>query len=133
MLLIDELKEEHKILLSYLKEANNNFGLNNEISKQKLLLARDLLLNHLKKEDRSLYPVLKKESENNPQLKNYLQTFASEMETITNFVIKFFEKNEKQISPDFSDDLAKISFDLKQRMGREERVLYKEYEKINLG
>ena len=128
--LVDELKDDHKVIVSYLESARNCYGTNPDLARQKLFLAKETLLKHLKKEDEVLYPALNKEGQKNSQLKNYLDVFAKDMEKISALAIKFFEKYKDRISPDFSDDFATISFELKQRIGKEERVLYKEFDKI---
>ena len=119
-LLTEQLKNQHLEIINLLEECKS-CSHDKEKVINKMRSAKTLLLAHLSKEDKELYPVLDKAAESNPELKNYLNVFASEMKTISSFVINFFDKNLETINPELLDDLAKVSFYLKNRIGKEER------------
>ncbi|TAN60490.1 hemerythrin domain-containing protein [bacterium] len=129
--LIEDLKKEHAEVAGLLKEVKR-LGIGSREGKAKLLLAKDGLLSHLKKEDEQLYPVLKKESEKNEELKRTLEIFAHEMEGISGAVLNFFEKYSGSAPSglEFAKDLGGIFVGLETRIRREENILYREYEKI---
>lgn len=129
--LIEDLKKEHAEIVDVLKEVKT-LGIGSKEGKAKLLLAKDGLLSHLKKEDEQLYPVLKKEAEKNPELKRTLDIFAQEMEKISGVVLSFFGKYSGSAPSglEFAKDLGAIFTGLETRIRREENILYREYEKI---
>jgi iron-sulfur cluster repair protein YtfE (RIC family) len=129
--LIEDLKKEHADVAGLLKEVKR-LGIGSREGKAKLLLAKDGLLSHLKKEDEQLYPVLKREAEKNPELKRTLDIFAQEMEKISGVVLSFFEKYSSATTSglEFAKDLGGVFAGLETRIRREENILYKEYEKI---
>lgn len=130
-MLIEDLKKEHAEIVGLLKEIKR-LGIISREGKAKLLLAKDGLLSHLKKEDEQFYPVLKKEAEKNPELKRTLKIFANEMDGISGAVLSFFEKysGSAPSSLEFAKDLGGIFVGLETRIRREEKILYREYERI---
>jgi len=80
--LINDLKEEHSKILDVLNEVRT-IGINKPEAQELLLSAKQALLAHLEKEDEELYPALRKEAENNFELKKDLINFARDMELIT--------------------------------------------------
>ena len=56
--IIDELKDEHSQLAEILREVKK-FGIANPKGKEALIKAKNTLLNHLRKEDLKLYPLLR--------------------------------------------------------------------------
>lgn len=130
-MLIEDLKKEHAEIAGLLKEVKM-LGVGSREGKAKLLLAKEGLLSHLKKEDEQLYPVLKKEAEKSPELKRTLEIFANEMDSISEVVLNFFEKYSGSAPSGigFAKDLGGIFVGLETRIRREENILYREYEKI---
>jgi hypothetical protein len=91
------------------------------------------LLTHIKKEDEQLYPVLKKEAENNKQLESALDLCAIDMENVSRIVLEFFDKYSRRA---FSDTELQREFEnlftaLDKRIKDEEDILYGEYEMMN--
>jgi Hemerythrin HHE cation binding domain len=127
--LIEKLKQDHQDLVSYLTEARK-VGINSEGLK-KLKSAQVALLAHLQHEDIDMYPVLRRAAAKDPHLKKILDTFAKEMEGITQFAFDFFAKYEDGGSGvEFARDFGKLIADLNNRMNREENILYKEFDRI---
>ncbi len=62
--LIDEFKKDHSEIIDTLKEIKE-LGVLSEEGQAKLISAKESLLEHLRKEDELLYPVLRKEAEHN--------------------------------------------------------------------
>ncbi len=131
-ILIEELKKEHLKILASLNEANEIGILSREVQ-VKLLSAKAGLLAHLKKEDEQLYPALRKEAENNKELKNTLDLFAMDMENVTKAAQEFFDKySEGVLDKKFVGEFESLFVALGTRIRNEEDVLYEEYEKLNI-
>ena len=131
LVLIDQLIKEHFKILADLTEANN-LGIITEKGQSKLFSAKADLLEHLKNEDEHLYPVLRKEAENNKNLEIILNTFSNEMEDISISIMKFIDKYSNGVL----DSKYVVSFEsifatLSARIKKEESVIFVEYEKIN--
>lgn len=128
--LVDELKKEHEVIVNVLSKVNR-LGISTKEGQSELINAKKGLLEHLKKEDDLLYPVLHKEAENDESLQRTLKFFATEMEKITVFVLDFFSKYEKGGSGlEFSKDYGRLFSSLQSRINKEESMLYKAYNKI---
>ena len=131
-LLIEELKKEHLKILASLNEANEIGILSREVQ-VKLLSAKAGLLAHLKKEDEQMYPVLRKEAENNEELKNTLDLFAMDMENVSKAAQEFFDKYSVEVlDKKFVGEFESLFVALGTRIENEEDVLYEEYEKLNI-
>ena len=130
--LIDELKNEHELLASNLVSIKSKGSTSTE-SKKELFDAKNMLLNHLKKEDNQLYPILNKAAETNKELKNTLDIFAKDMNGISKTALGFFEKYEKESTGmDFAKDLGLLISALSNRIRKEENILYNKFDEIKL-
>ncbi len=129
--LIDSLEQQHKEIIEKLEEIKVQTLSSNE-KMQKLYEAKNTFLRHLSLEDAKLYPVLTKASERNSSLKRTLEIFAGEMKEITDKVVCFFDnlENLKLDKIDFAKEYGKFYALLKQRIRREENILYEEYKKV---
>lgn len=129
--LVTDLKSDHQALLGLLEKVTN-LKIPRKERVETLMGAKNALLGHLKKESDHLYPALKKFAAQDPKLKATLDTFATEMEGVSKLAIEFFAKhtaaNEVQ-SDEFAKDLGKLIILLKQRISREEAIVYQEYDK----
>lgn len=127
MQLIDELKEEHKALFKLISKIKSSTG--NPASRSGLLLElKTLIMEHLKKEDSRLYPVLN--NSDDEKVKKISYNFTRGMERISTIIIRFFQKHER--NPDdmrFSSDFSKIIQLLKIRIEREEKILFRLYKR----
>ncbi len=129
--LIDQLIKEHSEIFAELNEADN-LGIITKEGQNKLFSTKTDLLVHLKNEDEHLYPVLRKEAENNKHLESILNSFSSEMENISESAMKFFDKyTNRVIDSKYVESFETIFAILSARMKKEESILFAEYEKIN--
>ena len=128
-LLINQLKDDHKQIATLLNEVNQ-LGISSQKGQEKLISAKNLLIAHLQREDKELYPVLHKLALGNNELKSNIAVFAKDMKAITDVALQFFSKYEKGGSGvDFGREYGKLFSALTQRITKEENVLYSEYEK----
>ena len=131
LVLIDQLMKEHSEIFADLTEANN-LGIITKEGQSKLFSAKADLLVHLKNEDEHLYPVLKKEAENNKHLESILNSFSSEMENVSKSVMKYIDKySDGVLDSKYVESFETIFATLNARMKKEESILFAEYEKIN--
>ncbi len=129
--LIDEFKKDHSEIIDTLKEIKE-LGVLSEEGQAKLISAKESLLEHLRKEDELLYPVLKKEAEHNDRLKELLDVFAKDMENVSRVVMDFFDKySEDVIDSAVTDEFEHLFAAFRNRIRHEEDILYEEHEKIN--
>ena len=129
--LIDEFKKDHLEIIDTLKEIKE-LGVLSEEGQAKLISAKESLLEHLRKEDELLYPVLKKEAEHNEKLKELLDVFAKDMENVSRVVMDFFDKySEDVIDSAVTDEFEHLFAAFRNRIRHEEDILYEEHEKIN--
>jgi len=129
--LIEEFKKEHSEIIAALKEVKE-LGILSKEGQAKLMLAREGLLAHLKKEDELLYPFLKKEAEHNKKLEEILDLFATDMENVSKIVMEFFDKYSKGvIYGAFPKEFENLFTAFRNRIRNEEDILYEEHEKIN--
>ena len=133
-ILIEELKKEHSEILATFNEVKE-LGILSKEGQDKLLSLEVGLLAHLEMEDDQLYPALKKEAEHSNSMKDTLELFAMDMESVSKIVREFFEKYSegfsgmdlKELSEDFENLLAALT----KRIGNEEESLYEEYETLD--
>jgi len=129
--LIDEFKKDHSEIIDTLKEIKE-LGVLSEEGQAKLISAKESLLEHLRKEDELLYPVLRKEAEQNEKLKELLDVFAKDMENVSRVVMDFFDKySEDVIDSAVTDEFEHLFAAFRNRIRHEEDILYEEHEKIN--
>ena len=129
--LIEELKREHAKIIAMLNEIKE-IGILSKEGQARLMSAKECLLEHLKKEDEQLYPVLRKEAERNKNLKKEVAMFTMDPEYVSRVVSEFFDKySGGEIDEDFSINFESLLAALNARIRNEENALYKEYEEIN--
>ena len=129
--LIEEFKRDHAEIMAILNEAKE-LGILSKEGQAKLIFIKEHLLAHLKKEDEKLYPALRKEAEDNERLRNTLDLFALDMETVSSVVQEFFDKySGGEIDGNFTVNFESLSVTLSTRIRNEEDALYEEYEEIN--
>jgi len=127
--LINELKNDHQKIKSMLEEVRE-LGFLRPEGQSKLLQAKNLLLEHLKREDDQLYPKLNQMAMTNSKLQNNLQAFTSEMEIVSKKALDFFSKysSTNASGGEFISDFVKLLTSLSDRMNKEETILYKVYD-----
>ena len=128
--IVEELKQEHASIVEALDQVRK-LGVGTQEGKNILYSAKNGLLAHLEKEDKKLYPVLRKEAGSNDALKSTLDTFASEMDRISQTALRFFEKYQDGGSGlEFAQELGTLFATLGTRIRREENILFEEFRKI---
>ncbi len=130
-ILIEELKKEHSEILARLNETKK-LGILSEEGQEKLMSLETSLLAHLEMEDDQLYPVLKKEAKHYNSIKDTLDLFAMDMESVSKIVREFFEKYSEGFSgKEPSEDFENLFTAITKRICNEEESLYEEYETLN--
>ncbi|WP_257295808.1 hemerythrin domain-containing protein [Endozoicomonas sp. YOMI1] len=129
--LIQEFKSEHLQISDLLLQARE-VGVDNPQGRDLILSAKKMLLAHLNKEDKYLYPVLREAAENDDSLKSTLTDYALDMDKISTDVMVFFTlyENGDNTNENFQQDCNNIIKALSKRISKEEAVLYKTYDKI---
>ncbi|WOG29941.1 hemerythrin domain-containing protein [Endozoicomonas sp. 8E] len=129
--LIEEFKSEHVQISDLLLQARD-VGIGNQKGRDLILSAKKILLAHLNKEDKLLYPVLREAAENDESLKSTLTDYALDMDKISAKVMIFFNlyENGNNTIENFQQDCNNIIRALSKRISKEEAVLYKTYDKI---
>jgi hypothetical protein len=128
--LIEEFKKEHSEIVDALNEVKE-LGVLTEKGQTKLMSVKAALFEHLKNEDEQLYPVLRKEAEQNKKLKEDLAVFAKELVSVSRVVFGFFDRfTNGVLGARLLGDFETLFMVLRYRMGNEENFLYAEYEKI---
>ena len=128
--LVSRLKKEHNILVEAL-DSMMKLGVTTKEGQEKLYSAKEVLLAHLSLEDKELYPVLRRAAESDGSVKSTLDIFAKDMEEISKTALSFFEKYAQGgDSLEFAKELGRLLGALRNRIGREEDVLYAQYDKL---
>ena len=127
-ILIEELKKEHSGIIATLNEVKK-LGILSKEGQDKLISVQTSLLAHLEMEDDQFYPILRKQAENNKDLKNTLDLFEMDMENVSTIVQEFFDKYSEEFSGEkLQEDFEKLFAALNNRISNEEASLYEEYE-----
>ena len=131
MTIIEELKAEHVFLANALKEVKEK-GISSKEGLEKLMSIKEVLLAHIAKEDKHIYPLLNEKAKNDDTLRSMLGTFDSNMKNVADTALKFFNKYSKaEADPvEFGKDFGFLSWALGIRIRQEESILYSEFEKI---
>ncbi len=126
---IDELKTEHKKILDLYKNVEDAEEYDERENYLKKI--KNLLVEHLKKEDEYLYPPLKEEAEKDENFKVALDFFITNIKKVTEDFNEFFELySTNQLSEDtIRESLKALKKILVERIEKEEGILYMEYDK----
>lgn len=126
--LIDDLEREHEQLLDIFNQVTDT-GIGTDEGKRKLNEARDLLIEHIQKEDDELYPTLEQRAENDPDVGQTLNRFKDGMEDISDDAMNFFDTyTGDETGMQFAKDAGNLLAQLKMRMRREENRLFPLYD-----
>ncbi len=129
--LIEGFKREHSGIIEALREVEVH-GILTKEGQAKLMSVKETLLGHLKEEDEKFYPILRKKAEQNKKLKEELDVFAKDLESVSKVVSGFFDRYDKGVlSAGLLTDFETLFMVLRNRMRNEENFLYGEYEKID--
>ena len=128
--LLEEFKKEHSKIIKILNEAKK-LGILTKEGQAKAIYAKATLLEHLDEEDEKIYPVLWNEAKQNKKLNELLEVFGENFESICRFVLVFFDRFDKNdLDESFFNYFGTLIQVLRNRMDKEENILYGEYEKI---
>ena len=128
--LTNTLINEHKFVVDTLTEVKK-LGITTSAAQEKLMSVKKGLLAHLKKEDEKLYPLLLEKAKQDANIKNVVDTFCEDMEGISKAAIDFFNKyQDGGDTMEFAKDFGHLYSVLKDRIFREETILYQEYNKL---
>ncbi len=127
--IIAELMEQHKEIqeaIEFLRKIQ--FSKNNKEVVKQFTLIKELISNHINAEDQFLYPVLEEKALKNNIIKSNLKIFAKEWDLFLIQTNSYFDQYSKSIdNMDFAKDTTKIIVALKQRILKEETILFKDY------
>ncbi len=128
--LITELKKEHKYLLEVIEKLSQ-MPINSNQGQAILSQTKETLLKHLKKEEEFLYPTLRGKAKEDTALQKILETFGKELEKLSSVIMDYYNNylgTKKDIDADaFRKDTIKIMVALKDRIYKEELILFKYY------
>jgi len=128
--LIEELKEEHVIIVDTLHKAKD-LVVTSEEGQSTLHKAKNMFLAHLKKEDEQLYPILEKAAKKNEELKGTLDKFSQDMEVVSKAAIEFFDKySQGGEGIEFAKDFGRLYITLSRRINKEEAIIYEKYSEL---
>ena len=128
MALADILRKEHAALVGMLK-AVEEAGISTPAGRRKLFDAKNLLVAHLQKEDRELYPLLDAAKGASQRTG---RKFGAEMKKMSDGVLGFFAKYADGGSGlEFARDYGQLVGALRARIRNEELILYPAFEKLS--
>jgi len=129
-ILVYELKKDHEAVLGLLEKLRSA-NIDSKEAQGCLLSIKTALLTHLRKEDTQLYPVLKRAAEKDGNLKQTLNMFAQDMDTVSKTALEFVDKYAHGGDKfSFARDLGKITIAVKTRISKEENILYNKFDQI---
>ena len=128
--LIEKFKKEHSFIVDTLKKSRK-LGVGTEESQNAILSVKDVILDHIKMEDKEFYPVLREAAKSNQKLKDFLAEFDKDMKEISRYSIEFFDNNSVITGSDLAMELENFTAILERRILREEMFLFAEFEKLN--
>ncbi len=128
--LTTELKADHQRIIGALGTAKG-LGISTPEGHAALMSARDQLLQHLKKEDDQLYPVLRGAAIEDAEMRRMVDYFSRDMEMIAPAVMAFFDKyGQPTASPAFTADFERFFTLLMGRIQKEQTVLFEAFDNL---
>ena len=126
--MIKAFQKEHKQVFDALKLIQQA-GIRSKQSRQTLLSIKDLLVHHLAKEDKTLYPLLL--ASNDQTTRATAREYIKDMQVTSRVVLAFFDKYSsdnltasQSLDADFITDIITLMKKLQLRIAREEKFLY---------
>jgi len=126
--LTDTLRAEHSAILRLIEEAHAT-GIGSQGAFESLRKSKALIIAHLRKEERELYPPLFASCD----FAAMGDVFSAEMVRLSQTIIRFFERYETVGAADSGElapELDRIIGLLHTRIAREENTLYPAFEKV---
>ncbi len=128
--LIEELKQEHKIIIETFKKVRQ-LGISSKEGQEAIFAVKRLLLAHLKREDEEFYLIIRKAAQSDKKVQQLVTFFMKDMDVISQAAIQFFDKySESGSGLEFAGDFGKLYAKLNIRIRNEEEELYSEYERL---
>jgi len=125
--IINELKAEHAHL-DHLFVKIEHLDVSSKEASEQLQAVKLAVLNHLKKENQTIYPKLREAAFNNLRLQRKLDLFARDTVRLSTIFIQFIDKySEGGSNLDFKRDFSRLSKILSAFAKREEEVIFSEY------
>jgi hypothetical protein len=129
--MIEKFKREHYEIVKALAEIKE-FGVLTKDGNDKLMSVKETLHEHLKEEDEKLYLYFHKAAEQNKKLRELLELFAEDLETVSRNVTEFFDKYSKgALDTVFMEEFENLYAAFYERMVYEEYRLFDEFEELN--
>jgi len=132
MAIVEQLKEEHAILVAALGAVDSS-KIGTAEGNKALFDIKNALLAHLANEDSDFYPEMKKAAKSDTHIANLLKESEEAMSKITTAVLAFFDQyTSDSVGDKFEEDFAALVTNLKQRILMEENVLFKAYDDLKV-
>lgn len=126
---IDAMRAEHKLLLEHLAKAKE-LGCYTPEAREFIYKVEKEFKDHLTKEDGELYKALRNVAKTDTHTKTILESFARELEMVTNDVVSFFDAHAKDSNHEhFEKDIVHLIASVEARIVKEEHILYPLYKK----
>ncbi len=128
--LTEKLRQDHADILQALDSARELKVTTSEGFRMlKKSMAR--LAAHIKREDREFYPGLRSAIGDNTKLSNMLDLFEEDMLDVSSRIRAFIDKfSQNCFTEDYAREFETLYIDLKNRIAKEENVLFPEIEKL---
>ncbi|NPV02537.1 MAG: hemerythrin domain-containing protein [Brevinematales bacterium] len=124
---LEEFQKEHAEIKEAIKNVKDK-GISTREGRNFLFSMKNMLIEHLKSEDKNLYPVLKQAGLKDKHIRETMELFIKDMDTVLEKVEDFFEKYSADSTGfDFARSFGGLCALLADRINREENILYQEY------
>ena len=128
--IIKQLKLEHAHIVNAFREIRD-MGSLSKAALTRLLKARDLLISHIEREDKELYPALRKMAEQDPKVRATLNQRERDMVIISRVVSQFFNTCKKDgYSLALEGSVPLLCTTVLNRIEKEERLLLPLYARV---
>lgn len=123
--LLDELRDDHRALAAAL-EALRAVDVTTPKGKDKALEVRRAIVEHLEKEDKAFYPILRRAADKDDLLRHTLEVFDKDLDAVSRDTLASFEQATVAgcRETDFAHAHGALTAILKVRMRREEEILF---------
>ncbi|MFV3076265.1 hemerythrin domain-containing protein [Niveispirillum fermenti] len=128
--IVPRLKDDHAELKRVLEDVRRQ-GIGTPDGQRTLLAARDLFIDHIRRENEEFYPDYRRLALRDPVRAAMAEQFSAEMVELGGRVLAFFDKYRDGGSGlEFAVDFGRMSALLQSRLHKEEAILYARYEEM---
>jgi len=127
--MLESFRQEHTEIINILDKIDK-LGVSSKEGHETLLMAKELILKHVEREDKNFYPKIKKAAKNNQMLEKLLIEFDKDMDQLSHYILNFFDVSsscENKGTNLFTNKFVEV---LKRRILREENILFPAFEKL---